>query len=87
MSKHTPGPWTASGPHADGAWLIDAGDFAVCDVPTGEANARLIAAAPDLLAAADAAHDWYYSTAIDTPEGRAVMQALATAITRARGDA
>ena len=62
--EHTPGPWRAyvSGGHR---WLVTArtGDVARIEVAaapaaaaTEEANARLIAAAPDLLAAAQAAY-------------------------------
>lgn len=59
--KHTPGPWEASFsfPGRDGigdVWQIDADSHAVCTTqfcyaPNTEANARLIAAAPDLLEA------------------------------------
>jgi hypothetical protein len=54
-SKHTPGPWTAL-PDKEG-WTIQSGQYRVCEVPNvnhfpqNEANARLIAAAPDLLEA------------------------------------
>ncbi len=61
MSKHTPGPWEAAerGEYLDygGRSRVIFGDgirLAVVhhnDVPEDEANARLIAAAPDLLAA------------------------------------
>jgi len=55
MSKHTPGPWEA---HAwgDADWEILSKDQTVADIHGGndhaaeEADARLIAAAPDLLA-------------------------------------
>lgn len=54
MSKHTPGPWEVSTNGTD--WDVcapDGGDMLVdlrgCE--NAEANARLIAAAPDLLAA------------------------------------
>ena len=53
MSTHTPGPWVAVAPGAD--WLVRASDgrsFVVGDAiyhPENGANARLIAAAPDLL--------------------------------------
>lgn len=54
-TKHTPGPWTCS-LHSElperTHEVVTAGE-SVADV-TGEANARLIAAAPDLLAALDA---------------------------------
>ena len=63
MNKHTPGPWhldTARGnthlssvfhgkdnrPFLERPWNV-----AICTGPQSEANARLIAAAPDLLAA------------------------------------
>lgn len=60
--KHTPGPWTAKfGPGAGGGYQgVDGPNgerIALCDedtrmgVFTREANARLVAAAPDLLAA------------------------------------
>lgn len=57
MTKHTPGPWhSGTVPHI----VYDMGGWAVCNTITyhgkhekgeDEANARLIAAAPDLLAA------------------------------------
>lgn len=58
--SHTPGPWTV---HAwgDNSYEVNAADSTVCNVPgfhdgtadegVSEHNARLIAAAPDLLAA------------------------------------
>ena len=58
MSKHTPGPWVAEKLKDEGVWIKPVQDFAVCRVGWGhreaskvEANARLIAAAPDLLEA------------------------------------
>jgi hypothetical protein len=57
MSAHTPAPWYAL---ADGVAdaaigyraIIDSDGYTVCNPsPMGEANARLIAAAPDMLAA------------------------------------
>jgi len=62
MSKHTPGPWKYSPYHKGvlgGPRSIDGCRIAVCDMPTNGkhthpavyANAALIAAAPDLLAA------------------------------------
>lgn len=58
--KHDPGPWTASfsfhgmKPGIGDVWQIDCEDHAVCTTrfcyaPNTEANARLIAAAPELL--------------------------------------
>lgn len=57
-ARHTPGPWTAERDpcHFDTLSSIRAGDGALCvevggkaDPPVQEANARLIAAAPDLI--------------------------------------
>jgi len=58
-SKHTPGPWmAASRPSSIVGWPVVApgdGGRSVCNITTGhdqsEANAHLISAAPDLLAA------------------------------------
>ena len=51
--KHTPAPWRVS---KNGNWVIDANDDCVCKVTeitekveTSKTNARLIAAAPELL--------------------------------------
>ncbi len=57
MSEHTPGPWVAWQERApNGPWMVEmgAGELHIGFLPNGapdEANARLIAAAPDLLAA------------------------------------
>ena len=66
-TKHTPGPWAAEGDefkaHAGSVYVCgpsgwDIQPIAVCDydldIEENEANARLIAAAPELLAVADA---------------------------------
>jgi hypothetical protein len=56
MIKHTPGPWYALAEGvADAAIgyraVIDSDGYTVCNPsPMGEANARLIAAAPDMYA-------------------------------------
>jgi hypothetical protein len=60
---HTPGPWTANA-WGDGDYEINAADTTVCnvpgfdddtvDTPRAEDNARLIAAAPELLAVCQA---------------------------------
>lgn len=52
MAKHTPGPWTAEFP------AVLAGGGTICDVRnwgTHNTNEHLIAAAPELLAACEAA--------------------------------
>ena len=57
MSKHTPGPWYVHGMYVRkddgrfGAWNVaEVNDAAGVDPAVGEANAALIAAAPDLCA-------------------------------------
>ena len=57
MSKYTPGPWYVQGMYvrkadgAFGAWNVaEVNDAAGVDPAVGEANAALIAAAPDLYA-------------------------------------
>ena len=66
-TKHTPGPWTLK--HFDECQTVVIGDgvtLAIVSVgegrPNGEANARLIAAAPELLAAANLIHHAYASS-------------------------
>ena len=67
MSEHTPGPWTAR-PQTGPQWGVTHGDseFAfICNCFTlhgnDEANARLIAAAPDMLEALKQSLDWLSS--------------------------
>lgn len=99
--KHTPGPWEAnfSFPGRDGigdVWQIDADGHAVCTTqfcyaPNTEANARLIAAAPDLLRsgarlqAARKAHKLAPS-AENLSRVRIASDAFDAAIARARGE-
>jgi len=62
VSEHTPGPWRVLGTTANGAWIKvgtnDLAPFLIANVNVwpvvendGDANARLIAAAPNLLEA------------------------------------
>ena len=85
MSKHTPGPWHVVGESdpeihgPDGEWITHqvcsgAGD----ENNDGQANARLIAAAPDLLAACKAALVWF-----DAAQDTAAAKQLRTAIAKA----
>ena len=95
-AQHTPGPWEyrAAGPRSAN-WTVVAGDkMRVCLVPPrfhgpgrsdGCANAALIAAAPDLLAALEAVEaiaDWE-----GPPDGHflATWAAARAAITKAQG--
>ena len=90
-SKHTPGPWRLS--PADDTVVIDAtgsevaaidGDYNQPEAwPLMEANARLIAAAPDMLAALEAIMGERWS-----PGGRSehVSDLARAAIAKARGE-
>jgi hypothetical protein len=56
MSGHTPGPWRIAWSSENGAYHIEGDGFAICrrgpwpnNAAESHANARLIAAAPDLL--------------------------------------
>jgi len=89
MSKHTPEPWTVV---ADGPWVCDKGGFTVAIVATSgmssetlKANARLIAAAPELLAAAKGA--LAVASSLDGADDDWVaVTALRVAIAKAEGE-
>lgn len=96
MSKHTPGPWTMHPRFADGAEVRSLAQVAWCgsaceisksggqiiDAAEARANARLIAAAPDLLAACEMAllDMRYYATV----HGESIT-AIEAAIAKAKG--
>lgn len=102
MDKHTPGPWHVGERNAIlGTYIRDANGFcvAVANTPNNQrayyidetANARLISAAPDLLAgAAEAVAAWDMEE--DTPEHNhedrleAAIAMLRAAIRKAGGD-
>ena len=79
-TKHTPGPWTVG---ANGINSPD-GHIVYFDVSGGphETDARLIAAAPDLLAALQAWH-YAYSECAGTDEQRRDAKTKAGDMTRA----
>lgn len=104
VSKHTPGPWRVddygtSVRKADGALIADAFSAGAEDPDRHEvrrSNARLIAAAPDLLAAARRATSllWEIASEVedgvrrlneDSPEGELWLQ-LTDAIAKALGE-
>jgi hypothetical protein len=99
MSQHTPGPWQYDySPNHSGinpSFLVMAGDHTVVaeverDSERGvrggivEANARLIAAAPDLLSAAQLVRDCLYEQGLST---HACLGPLESAIAKAEGRA
>lgn len=96
MSKHTPGPWeikeadTSIG--AEWYRILGHGERGMVDVAETpyrhEGNARLIAAAPDLLAAAKTLLDVLANEREDLPSSDAVgdaRDALRAAIAKAEG--
>lgn len=85
---HRPAPWfiVADVPGSEIGYraIVDAEGFTVCDPsPMGEANAALIAAAPDLLEALQWALD-QIEDSLD-PDHQAALNAAHNAITRATG--
>ena len=96
-NKHTPGSWFAE--WRNGCWSVwhwsvwhIEGMACIADAhrgtepdPTGEANARLIAAAPDLLEACEAALGWF-GAGYDSPcdPGDIVRSRMRAAIKKAR---
>ena len=90
MSNHTLGPWIAKDSEIRSVegYLVAAAEQ--CDVPTEmvEANAKLIAAAPDLLAACEALDDFLTDEDCDRDKEQwAAITALGHAIAKARGTA
>ena len=99
-NKHTPGPWSAT--HIIGSWWIEDDDptafcrrrIAIVDDGAGiespDANARLIAAAPELLAALEAAREFIIDGMamgfVGMPEDEDVMEVIEKAISKAKGE-
>ena len=84
-TNHTPGPWRAGKRIQDNRIQIHGTSqhpiaFAYCrsDLPDkGRANARLIAAAPDLLEACESALDWIGGRNLDTNPEVKIKAAIA----------
>ncbi|MFO0447419.1 MAG: hypothetical protein ACK52I_01800 [Pseudomonadota bacterium] len=88
-TKHTPGPWKRSYRNITANGVIVARVLPAEGGPEQEAaNARLIAAAPDLLAACEAVERWWNEHAIEgTPETDAFCTLARAAIAAAKGGA
>jgi hypothetical protein len=105
-TKHTPGPWHVDDGTFEGIETgVYSADALICVAENGEcmemafgderwsvheANARLIAAAPDLLAALSRLHEiahgsWFGDDGTDSDEERAAMVAARAAIAKATG--
>jgi hypothetical protein len=87
-TKHTPGPWywdagivPPDGPETYADIYVDGGDTIIAGfndfIPEGRANARLLSAAPDLLAALQTALVWLEY------DGRYDVQGIRAAIAKA----
>lgn len=98
MTKHTPGPWSFRG--CDGGWAIDFNEDQeqIVDYVYEEADARLIAAAPELLDALElACKELHACQAVIHLAGgfdpayvrdaQAALKTMRTAIAKARGEA
>jgi hypothetical protein len=88
VSAHTPGPWRASDADNGTVFANDQpiGRRLIAYLPTNAAqgpNARLIAAAPDLLAALREANSWIDAYSIGS---RAVLDQIQAAIFKATGE-
>ena len=89
---HTPGPWRAVpqpgqtvGVHTY-THCVMYGDDSIADTLT-EPDARLIAAAPDLLAACKAAYAFFHGDHTDIPPVMKIHDTLEAAIAKAGGAA
>ena len=92
MSAHTPGPWVVGRTLADGtACIVGDGDSVVCTFDGRshpEADAALIASAPDLLAALKDVVGWVPgSSAFFTDGSSAAVERARAAIAKAEGRA
>jgi hypothetical protein len=92
MSKHTPGPWEALTADQDGIVIVS-GPFSVCTVNANEpqeaeclGNARLIAAAPELLAALERLLAWA-DQAVSPSSRLPYYAATCAVIAKAKGEA
>ena len=90
-STHTPGPWDVSFGRNDAAIHAGGTIAMIDDVMTGwRANARLIAAAPELLAALEAAHTslsaWVdYAQGDISDDDNETLDMIVAAIAKAKG--
>ena len=91
MSKHTPGPWNTmvSGGSvwsSGGEWVCDPSDRHAYPTDTQRANARLIAAAPDMLEALEAVVAWQDGDGDFNLHAIAAEEQVRAAIAKAKGE-
>ncbi len=101
MTKHTPGPWALNGYQVERGEGIArtiatvaprrqiGTDYAAPDANTAMANARLIAAAPDLLDMCERllGFAWHYGSTSGVTAGGEMLTNAKALIARAKGDA
>jgi hypothetical protein len=97
MADFTPGPWRIVGGFTVNTYRVEAKDGSICTPCYGRpergtdlANARLIAAAPDLLAALKEVSKWLaaqrdFEFGNATPEEYAAVESARDAIAKAEG--
>lgn len=92
MTTHTPGPWTAykrkpedMGPRDMAFHVGNAGIQHTVAEAHEEGNARLIAAAPDLLAVLRLAHSYFASHSTGENEASELFKIAGSAIAKAEG--
>ena len=91
--KYTPGPWTTSHENL-GHFKLEAGNVAIidgcgcCDSPwlSSEADARLIAAAPDLLEALTEMEEHFRGYQDDDGFSKAMFKQVRAALAKATGE-
>ena len=86
MSTHAPGPWAWDGTYP--IRIIDAQGYVVCGdiMPSGAGNARLIVAAPTMLAALEDVCEWLESIPGDLGDfAKANLMNAQAAIRKAEG--
>jgi hypothetical protein len=91
MAGHTPGPWRASKSPKDGWFIVDRDDHLAHNLLYGlpdaelEANARLMAAAPELLALCREALAAVEALDEEYPSDDRLAARIAAAIAKAEG--
>jgi len=90
MSTHTPGPWTARAYPNGWQHVVQAGRQPIAELADGKpddnrANASLIAAAPDLLAALERYIDLHLADCVEVDEASDLLKDARAAIARAEG--
>ena len=99
MKQHTPGPWAIESPDISGAPFRvrksenhPQGDLTICHVNPylayeSEANARLIASAPEMLQALESCLDYLLMDSMIEEDAAPEIESIRKAIAKAKGEA